>query len=216
MDARLFAPAAARNRDSILAALRPVLPAAGLVLEVASGTGEHCAHLAAALPGLRFQPSDPQPESLASINAWCAGLPNVRPAMALDAASTGWPVASADAVLCINMIHIAPWAAAVGLVAGAARVLLAGGVLALYGPYTRDGQHTGPGNAAFDADLRARNPAWGVRALEDVAALAASAGFGPPDVMPMPADNLVVAFRRQCSTPASRLLPTSAPSPAGR
>jgi len=215
-DARRFAPAAARNRGPILDVLRSRLPAAGLLLEVASGTGEHCAHLAAALPGLTFQPTDPDLDSLASIDAWCGGLPNVRPALALDAAAADWPVAAADAVLCINMIHIAPWAAAVGLVAGAARVLLAGGVLALYGPYTRDGQHTGPGNAAFDADLRARNPAWGVRALEDVAALAASAGFGPPDVMPMPADNLVVAFRRQCSTQASRLLPTSAPSPAGR
>lgn len=195
MDARLFAPAAARNRDPILAALRPVLPAAGLVLEVASGTGEHCAHLAAALPGLRFQPSDPQPESLASINAWCAGLPNVRPAMALDAASTGWPVASADAVLCINMIHIAPWSVAEGLVRGAAQVLPPGGPLLLYGPFFRHGQAPAPGNTAFDADLRARDPAWGVRQLEDVAALAAGAGFGPPHVTPMPANNLVITFR---------------------
>ena len=196
MDARRFSPSAARNRGPILDVLRPRLPAAGLVLEVASGSGEHCAHLAAALPGLTFQPTDPDAEALASINAWCGGLPNVRPAVALDAEAAEWPVAAADAVLCINMIHIAPWAAAVGLVAGAARVLRPGGVLALYGPYMRGGRHTGPGNAAFDADLRARHPAWGMRALEDVAALAAGVGFGGPEVLRMPADNLMVAFRR--------------------
>lgn len=196
MDARQFSPSAARNRGPILDALRPRLPAAGLLLEVASGTGEHAAHLAAALPGLAFQPTDPQPEALASINAWCAGLPNVRPALALDAASPDWPVTAADAVLCVNMVHIAPWAAAQGLAAGAARVLPPDGMLLLYGPYMRGGRHTGPGNAAFDADLRARNPAWGVRALEDVAALAAAAGFGAPEVVAMPADNLVLAFRR--------------------
>ena len=196
-DARRHSPSAARNRDPILHALRLLLPARGLLLEVASGSGEHCAHLAAALPGLQFQPTDPDAEALASIDAWCAGLPNVRPALALDAAAPDWPVASADAVLCCNMIHIAPWAAAVGLVAGAVRVLPPGGLLALYGPFMRGGQHTGPSNATFDNSLRARNPAWGVRALEDVAALAASAGFGMPDVVDMPANNLVVAFQRQ-------------------
>jgi len=196
MDARLFAPAAARNRDPILAALRPALPAAGLVLEIASGSGEHCAHLAAALPGLHFQPTDPQPESLASIDAWCAGLANVRQALALDAAALDWPAASANAVLCINMIHIAPWSAAVGLIRGAGRVLPPGGPLLLYGPFFQHGQKPAPGNTAFDADLRARDPAWGVRHLEDVAALAAGAGFGPQHVTPMPASNLVVIFRR--------------------
>ena len=198
-DARRFAPAAARNRGPILDALRPHLPIAGLLLEVASGTGEHCAHLAAALPGLTFQPTDPDPASLASIDAWCASLPNVRSALPLDAAAPGWPVAAADAVLCINMIHIAPWAAAVGLMAGAARVLPPDGLLALYGPYRRDGQHTGPGNAAFDASLRDRDPAWGVRALENVAALAGAAGFGVPEIVQMPADNLLLAFRRSAA-----------------
>ncbi len=193
-DARRFSPSAARNRGPILDALRPRLPAAGLLLEVASGTGEHCAHLAAALPGLTFQPTDPDADALASINAWCSGLPNVRPALALDATAAQWPVTAANAVLCSNMIHIAPWAAAEGLMAGAARVLPLGGVLALYGPYMRGGRHTGPGNAAFDADLQARNPAWGVRELEAVAALAAEAGFGAPEVLPMPADNLMVMF----------------------
>ena len=193
-DARRSSPSAARNRGPILDALRPRLPGAGLLLEVASGTGEHCAHLAAALPGLTFQPTDPDADALASINAWCGGLPNVRPALALDAAAAEWPVTAADAVLCSNMIHIAPWAAAVGLMAGAARVLPPGGVLALYGPYMRGGRHTGPGNAAFDADLQARNPAWGVRKLEAVAALAAEVGFGTPEVLQMPADNLMVVF----------------------
>ena len=195
-DARRFSPSTARNRGPILDALRPRLPAAGLLLEVASGTGEHCAYLAAALPGLTFQPTDPDVDALASINAWCGGLPNVRPALALDAAAAKWPVTAADAVLCSNMIHIAPWAAAEGLMAGAARVLPPGGVLALYGPYMRGGRHTGPGNVAFDADLRGRNPAWGIRGLEDVAALAAAAGFGAPEVLQMPADNLIVVFGR--------------------
>jgi SAM-dependent methyltransferase len=130
MDTRRHSPSAARNRGPILDALRPRLPAAGLLLEVASGTGEHCAHLAAALPELTFQPTDPDADALASINTWCGGLPNVRPALALDAAAAEWPVAAADAVLCINMIHIAPWAAAVGLMAGAARLLPPGGMLA--------------------------------------------------------------------------------------
>ncbi len=195
MDARLSSPSVERNRDPILAALRPLLPPAGMVLEVASGSGEHIAHFAAAMPGLEFQPSDPSPEARASIDAWCGGLPNVRPALDLDAARPDWPPFRADAVLCVNMIHIAPWAAAPGLVEGAARVLPAGGLLALYGPFLRNGTHTAPSNAAFDADLRARNPAWGVRGLEEVAALATAAGFGPPDITAMPANNLLVAFR---------------------
>ncbi|MCI0753700.1 DUF938 domain-containing protein [Teichococcus vastitatis] len=195
-DPRRSAPSALRNREPILRALRPHLPAGGLVLEVASGTGEHVAHLAAALPGLRWQPTEPDDANRASIDAWCAGLPNVLPALPLDAAAAGWPVARADAVLCINMIHIAPWAAAQGLVAGAARVLPAGGLLALYGPYRRRGRPMEPGNAAFDADLRRRDPAWGLREVEAVAELAAAAGFGPPGVVAMPADNLTLLFRR--------------------
>lgn len=200
-DARRYSPSAERNRGPILDALRPCLPGAGLLLEIASGSGEHCAYLAAALPRLTFQPTDPDPDALASINAWCGGLPNVRSALALDAAAAEWPVTAAAAVLCINMIHIAPWAAAEGLMVGAARVLVPGGVLALYGPYMRGGRHTGPGNVEFDADLRARNPAWGVRGLEEVAALAAGAGFGAPEVVSMPADNLVVVFRHTGATP---------------
>jgi hypothetical protein len=125
-----------------------------------------------------------------------AGLANVRPALALDAATNTWPVAGADVVLCINMIHISPWAAAVGLVRGASRVLPPGGLLFLYGPFRRDGQHTAPSNEAFDADLRRRNPAWGVRDMEAVAALAAEARFAAPTLVPMPANNFSLLFRR--------------------
>lgn len=194
-DRRRYAPAAARNREPILAVLRSVLPPRGLVLEVASGTGEHCAHFAAGLPSLDWQPSDPDAESRASIDAWCAGLPNVRGALALDAAA-GWPALRADAVLCINMTHIAPWAATEGLLRGAGRVLAAGAPLVLYGPYRRAGVATAPSNEAFDAQLRAQDPRWGLRALEAVAEAAARAGFGTPDVIGMPANNLTVAFRR--------------------
>ncbi|MBC9205989.1 DUF938 domain-containing protein [Roseomonas aerophila] len=196
-DARRSAPAAARNRDPILQALKPHLPPSGLVLEVASGTGEHILHLAQALPGLRWQPTEPQPEGRASIDAWAAGLPNVLPALPLDAAGDDWPVLRADVVLCINMIHIAPWAAAEGLFAGAARLLGPGGLLALYGPYHRKGQKLEPGNAAFDAELRQRDPAWGLREVGEVAALAGRCGFGAPEVVEMPANNLMLLFRRE-------------------
>ena len=196
-DARQHAPATARNREPILAVLRRLAPPQGTVLEVASGSGEHAAHFAAALPGLVFQPSDPDPGRRASIDAWCEGIPNVRPALALDAAHGTWPAGPFDLLLCCNMIHIAPWAAAEGLVAGAGRVLATGGILLLYGPFRRQGVQTAPGNEAFDADLRARNPAWGVRDLEAVDALARAAGFGAPEITEMPANNLCVAWRRR-------------------
>jgi SAM-dependent methyltransferase len=199
-DPRRFAPAAARNRDPILAALRPRLPGAGLVLEVASGSGEHAIHFAAALPGLTFQPSDADPDARASIDAWAgeAALPNIRPAIALDAATLPWPVAAADVVLCINMIHIAPWAACEGLVRGAAGL---GATLVLYGPFRRAGAHTAPSNEAFDADLRARDPSWGVRDLEAVATLAAAQGYVAPEIVEMPANNLMLVFRRLDAAP---------------
>ncbi len=196
-DEKRFAPAAARNRDPILAVLRRVLPARGTVLEVASGTGEHCAHFAAALPGLDWQPTDPDAQSRASIDAWCAGLGNVRPALALDAAAAEWPVAGAAAVLCINMIHIAPPEATGGLMRGAGRVLEAGAPLVLYGPFRRAGVPTAPSNEAFDHSLRARDPRWGLRQLEEVAAEAARVGFGAPEVTEMPANNLAVVFRKE-------------------
>lgn len=196
MNVRLSSPSVERNREPILAALRPHMPASGLVLEVASGSGEHAAYLAAAFPGLQFQPSDPDPGARASVDAWCAGHPNVLPALDLDAGLPDWPIERAEAVVCVNMIHIAPWAATLGLVRGAAHVLPPGGLLALYGPFLRGGVHTASSNAEFDAGLRARNPAWGVRGLEDVAALADAAGFGPAHVTSLPANNLLVAFRR--------------------
>ncbi|MGO1075241.1 DUF938 domain-containing protein [Inquilinus sp. CA228] len=197
-DHRQQAPAAARNRDPILAVLRGVLPRTGTVLEIASGSGEHSLHFARALPGLVFQPSDPNPEARHSIAAWAAesGLANLRPPLALDAAAASWPVSTADAVLCINMIHISPWAATEGLMRGAVAILPPGGPLYLYGPYRRAGVPTAPSNEAFDRDLRQRDPAWGLRELEAVAALAAAAGFSGPAVTEMPANNLSVVFRR--------------------
>lgn len=195
-DHRRYAPAAARNRDPILAVLRSVLPAQGTVLEVASGSGEHAIHFAAALPDLRIQPSDPDPAAVLSITAWAAmaGLANLLPPLRLDAAAADWPVARADAILCINMIHIAPWAATLGLLAGAGRLLEAGAPLFLYGPFRRAGRALEPSNAAFDQDLRRRDPAWGLRVLEDVAERAAAAGFAAPLVTEMPANNLSVVF----------------------
>ncbi|MEI7874532.1 MAG: DUF938 domain-containing protein [Alphaproteobacteria bacterium] len=192
------APATARNRQPILDVLQSRLPAEGVVLEVASGSGEHIVYFAAALPGLVFQPSDPSAEARASIDDWVQteGLGNVRGALALDAAGDAWPIERADAVLCCNMIHIAPWEAAVGLISGAARLLAEGGMLYLYGPYRRDSRHTAPSNEAFDRDLRQRNPAWGVRDLETVAALAAAQGFTSPEIIDMPANNLSLLFKR--------------------
>lgn len=198
-DARQHAPSAARNRDPIWEVLGPALPAAGLVLEIASGSGEHSVHFARrAGQQLIFQPTDPSAAARASIDAWTAasGLENIRPALALDAEADEWPVERADVVVCINMIHISPWTSTIGLVRGAARVLPPGGVLFLYGPYRRDGRHTAPSNEAFDADLRRRNSAWGVRDLEAVAALADAAGFAAPLVTPMPANNFSILFRR--------------------
>lgn len=194
-DPRRFAPAVARNRDPILAVLRRLLPARGLVLEVASGTGEHCAHLAEALPALTFQPTEPEAEGRASCDAWCSALPNVRPALPLDVASADWPVQRADAVLCINMAHIAPWAATEGLLRGAARVLEAGAPLVLYGPWILPIVETALSNLDFDASLRARNAAWGLRRLEDLVA-AAGAAFALPEVIEMPANNVTLVLRR--------------------
>ncbi len=195
---RREAPAAARNRQPILDVLQPRLPEKGLVVEIASGTGEHVVHYAAARPELTFQPSDPDASARASVDDWVRtlGLGNVRPALEIDVTGESWPVERADAVLCCNMIHIAPWEAAIGLVTGAARLLPPGGLLFLYGPYRRGGRHTAPSNEAFDADLRRRNPAWGVRDLETVVDLAAAQGFSAPEIVEMPANNLSLLFNR--------------------
>jgi len=193
-DHRREAPAVARNREPILGLLRHLMPQTGLVLEIASGSGEHALALAQAMPALTIQPSDPDAEARASIDAWARGQPNIRPALELDACLP-WPALSADAVLCINMIHIAPWAATLGLVAGAARTLPRGGALILYGPYRVAGAMVAS-NQAFDASLRERNPGWGVRDLEAVAQAAATQGFEAPEITSMPANNLALAFRR--------------------
>jgi SAM-dependent methyltransferase len=197
-DHRLQYPATARNRDVILEVLRGLLPPSGLVLEIASGSGEHVVHFANALPALTFQPTDPEADALRSIAAWVAdsGATNVRPPLQLDAATGTWPVTSADAALCINMIHISPWRAAEGLMKGASRILRSGAPLYLYGPYRRTGLVTAPSNEAFDESLKSRNAEWGLRDLDAVTALARSAGFSGPQVIEMPANNLSVAFRR--------------------
>jgi SAM-dependent methyltransferase len=192
------APAAVRNREPILRVLRNYLPRSALVLEIASGTGEHAAWFSRALPALTWQPTDHHPEALKSIAAWrdTTGLPNLLPPLQLDASAETWPVAQADAVVAINMVHIAPWTATQGLIAGAARVLTSGGLLFLYGPFREGGVHTTASNAAFDADLRARNPSWGVRDLDEIIDLASRHGIKAPERVAMPANNLSVVFRR--------------------
>lgn len=198
-DAKRSAPAVARNRDPILTVLQRVLPERGLVLEIASGTGEHAVHFAAGLPGLTWQPTDRGPEALASIDAWAAeaGAANLRPACVLDVTAQPWPVEQADAVVCINMIHIAPPAATEGLLRGAAAVLPEGAPLYLYGPFKVGGFHTADSNMAFEAWLKEQDPDYGLRNLEDVAELAAMLGFDAPETVQMPANNLSVIFRRR-------------------
>jgi len=191
-------PAPERNKDPILEVLRRVLPARGTVLEVASGTGQHIVHFARQLPALQWMPSDPDVAHLGSIAARvaAAGLGNVTEPMALDVLDRPWPLDRVEAILCINMIHIAPWAAALALLQESARLLPARGVLYLYGPYRRGGQHTAPSNEAFDADLRSRNPEWGVRDLEQIELHAGQAGLALEEVVQMPANNLSVVLRR--------------------
>ena len=193
---RRHAPATLRNRDPILAALRRFLPPTGTLLEIASGTGEHAVFFAAALPGITWQPSDPGADARESTDAHAAdaALSNLLPALALDVMAPAWPLGRADAVLCCNMIHIAPWAATEGLMAGAARLLAPGAPLLLYGPYRQAGVETAPSNEAFDADLRARDPAWGLRDLDAVTE--AARGFTREAVLTLPANNLLVTFRR--------------------
>jgi SAM-dependent methyltransferase len=197
-DPRLYHAHVARNREPILEVLRRVLPPQGFVLEVASGSGEHAAYFAKGLPGMSWQPTDLDPQVLASIAAHrqAAGAANLLPPLSLDVMAEEWPAARADALVCINMIHITPWAASEGLLAGAERVLPAGGVLYLYGPYRIDGRHTAPSNLAFDAWLRGQNAQWGVRDLTDVTALARRHGLALAETVPMPANNLSVIFRR--------------------
>lgn len=193
--ARRHAPATLRNRDAIADVLATVLPPSGIVLEVASGSGEHCAYFAQRFPALTWQPSDPEPAARASIAVWCDGIANTRPALDLDAAVPDWPFAKAVAVLCINMVHISPWEATLGLLSGSAGLLRSGAPFFLYGPYHRAGHPTAPSNEAFDASLKMRDPRWGLRDLNDV--VAAADGFVLDRVVGMPADNLSIVLRRR-------------------
>jgi SAM-dependent methyltransferase len=194
----LHAAATERNRVPILDVLRRILPPTGVVLEIASGTGEHVAFFAAALPALRWQPSDAVPRYLDSIRAWSAlaGTDNIAPAVLLDVERQPWPLLHADAILNINMIHIAPWSATEALFQGAARILAPSGVLFLYGPFKRDGRHTAPSNQRFDERLRGEDPRWGVRDVGAVESVATANGFGAAEAVPMPANNFSLVFRR--------------------
>lgn len=199
--AKRFAPATQRNRDIIVDALRPLLPKTGTALEIASGSGEHLIYFAHAFPTITWQPSDADPEARASIAAWCAQAKprNVLAPAALDASAAPWPAAAtqADVVLCINMVHISPWASTLGLLRGAAAALPANGPLYLYGPYRRHGVVTAPSNEDFDYSLKQRDARWGLRQLEDVAAAAAEVGLVLTDVTDVPANNLSIVFRKR-------------------
>ncbi len=198
MDARETAPAAERNKQPILDVLARVLPPRGRVLEIGSGTGQHVAHFAKALPALRFQPSEMDVQRHASIAAWVAtgGLANVEPPLAIDVTERPWPVTAADAVLCINVVHISPWEATLALMAGAGAILPAGGVLVTYGPYMRGGAHTSQGNEDFDASLRARNPLWGVRDIDELVKAAGQEGLVLEEAVAMPANNFTLVWRK--------------------
>lgn len=191
-------PAAERNGPSILAALQGLLPPRGLLLEIASGTGQHAAFCSPGLPGWQWQPSDGDAAALPSITAWCAGQPRVQPPIRLDVLDTAWPgvPATVDAIYCANLIHIAPWACTAALMRGAARHLKPEGLLLTYGPFLVEGEPTAPSNLAFDADLRARDPAWGLRPLSAVTAQAATAGLVLRERLKLPANNLMLVWVR--------------------
>lgn len=196
-EVKRHAPATERNRDVIAETLAGLLPQAGLVLEVASGTGEHAVHFAKLFPALNWQPSDPDPIAIASINAWRteSDVPNVHPAMLLDA-SADWPISQADAVLCINMTHISPWAATAGLLRNAGRILQPSAPLFIYGPFRQRDVPLAESNAVFDASFRQQNPEWGLRYVEDIAIVAQEAGLHLDQVINMPANNLSLIYRR--------------------
>ncbi|MBL0923704.1 MAG: DUF938 domain-containing protein [Sphingomonadaceae bacterium] len=197
-EAMRYAPATERNRDSIAEVLADILPHHGVVLEIASGTGQHIVHFAGLFPHLTWQPSDPDPAALASIAAWSAQSAhgNLCTPLQIDA-SAMWSVDHADAILCINMVHISPWAATLGLLRNAVRILPSGGPLYLYGPYRQRSRPTAPSNEEFDTSLKSRNPDWGLRYVEDVAAAAAAEGLVLHRMLDMPANNLSLVFLRQ-------------------
>ncbi len=198
-DPRRFAAATDRNREPILAVLERVLPEQGFILEVASGTGQHAAYFASRLYDQTWQPSDPDPELRDSIDAWRddAGIDNLLPAIDLDVTWPEWPVTRADAIVAINMLHIAPWEVCHGLMRGAARLLAPGAPLVLYGPFKVAGHHTSPGNAEFDRELRDRNRAFGIRDLDEVRQVAQASGLRLDETIAMPANNLTLVFRRE-------------------
>jgi hypothetical protein len=195
VEVKRYAPATERNRDVIAETLVNVLPAEGAVLEIASGTGEHAVHFAQLFPGITWQPSDPDPIAIASINAWRAdcAVPNVRSAMLLDA-SGDWPIAHADAIVCINMAHISPRAATVGLLRNAARILPPCAPLFIYGPFRQRDVPLAEGNATFDAALRQQNTEWGLRYVEDITKEARDVGLTLDQIIPMPSNNLSLIF----------------------
>jgi SAM-dependent methyltransferase len=198
-DQRMFSPSVARNSAPILAVLQRVLPVRGLVLEIGCGTGEHAVHFAGAMPNLSWQPSDPDSRSRASTAGWIEffGLTNVLPPLDIDVCATAWRgelPAQFDAIVSLNMVHIAPWAASLGLFAGAGALLRRGGVLFLYGPFMRDGVHDAPSNAAFDATLKAQNPTWGVRDIADLERVGKASGVNLRETIEMPANNRSLVF----------------------
>lgn len=203
MDARQYAAATQRNREPILEVLKGVLPTAGNILEIASGTGEHAVFFALRLTPLYWIPSDRDPLLRDSITAWkdALGVNNLAAPLDIDTSASPWAIETTDinidAIININMIHISPWESCLGLMAGASRILKAGGILYLYGPFKRHGKHTAPSNASFDLSLRDRNPSWGVRNLEDVVEVAQASGLALQEVVTMPANNLSVIFQRQ-------------------
>jgi cyclopropane fatty-acyl-phospholipid synthase-like methyltransferase len=198
-------PATERNKEPIREVLATHLPESGLVLEIASGAGEHAVHMARAFPRVDWQPTDADPTALASIGAYQAeaGLPNLRPPLPLDVTATPWPVASAEAIVCINMIHIAPWEATVALFAGAMRALPPRGLLYLYGPYRFSGAFTAPSNEEFDRSLKARDARWGVRDIRELTVTATHHGIALEHVVAMPANNHSLIFRRRAVLPAT-------------
>ena len=196
--AKRFAPAAERNRGPILEVLRRVLPASGVVLEVASGTGQHAAFFAEHLPSLRWQPSDVTEGALESIRSWIEEerLDNLMSPLVLDVRSERWPIDEAAAMVCINMIHISPWEATEALFEGAKRLLAAGQPLVTYGPYRLHGKHTAPSNAAFDLDLRSRDSRWGVRDIDELTELGSRTGLSLAERVEMPANNMTLVWAR--------------------
>jgi SAM-dependent methyltransferase len=190
------APATGRNREAIRQVLAQELPERGLVLEIASGTGEHAVYMAQAFPTIEWQPTDIDPVALASIAAWTDGVANIRPPIVLDVTQTDWPVAAADVIVCINMVHIAPWESALGLFAGAGRTLPEGGLLYLYGPYRFDGVFSSKSNEDFDRSLRSRDPRWGVRDVRELSEAASQSGLVMRGMVAMPANNHSLIFRR--------------------